>query len=273
MPGVIAAPGTEGEGEVGEVIEFPATDRNDPVARRERNRERATRLREKLDGKSSGRRMGREDQRFVAEALWRILDRTQSKGISRADVMRGAGIGKEGDSTKHLGQYAINPDWPEERKNKARLTQMPRPYCKIAEAAARLSGDDLDEVLIELFSKASLSAQSLEQNGAPEYEMLASKLRELAAAIAAKHKLQAYFKAVSQMRPSLSPLCDDVEPTGRSLEPDEIELEFGLSDAPLDWPIEFRAASEDVTCRCFFPPRRIRVRPSEGRTDEASKVH
>jgi N6-adenosine-specific RNA methylase IME4 len=28
-----------------------------------------------------------------------------------------------------------------------------------------------------------------------------------------------------------------------------------------------------VTCRCFFPPRRIRVRPSEGRTDEASKVH
>jgi NAD(P)-dependent dehydrogenase (short-subunit alcohol dehydrogenase family) len=28
-----------------------------------------------------------------------------------------------------------------------------------------------------------------------------------------------------------------------------------------------------VTCHCVFPPDRVRVRPEEGRTDEAGKVH
>jgi len=28
-----------------------------------------------------------------------------------------------------------------------------------------------------------------------------------------------------------------------------------------------------VTCHCVFPPDGVRVRPEEGRTDEASKVH
>ncbi|WP_376707010.1 transposase [Bradyrhizobium agreste] len=28
-----------------------------------------------------------------------------------------------------------------------------------------------------------------------------------------------------------------------------------------------------MTCHCVFPPERVRLRPEEGRTDEASKVH
>src|SRR5258708_38429392 len=42
--------------------------------------------------------------------------------------------------------------------------------------------------------------------------------------------------------------------------------DFGFTFSP-------NSASEPVTCHCKLPPRGVRVRPCEGRTDEASQVY
>ena len=46
--------------------------------------------------------------RVLAEALCRLLQRLEEEhDIPKAKVLLEAGIGNEGDSTKHLSQYAI----------------------------------------------------------------------------------------------------------------------------------------------------------------------
>ncbi|MET3992032.1 hypothetical protein ABID65_003672, partial [Bradyrhizobium sp. S3.9.2] len=44
------------------------------------------------------------------------------------------------------------------------------------------------------------------------------------------------------------------------------------SDLPTKAPL-YQAPIVALTCPCRFPPVEVRVRPSEGRTDEASQVY
>ena len=123
---------------MGEVVGFPGAARDDQRAaanQRDLRRERASALRPKLE---TGQMMLRPDQLAVAENLWRVLERVEAGGTKKASVLREAGIGSFGDSTKHLGHYAVNPAWPEERKNKARLNKKVKTYHRCSRETRRL---------------------------------------------------------------------------------------------------------------------------------------
>ena len=241
---------------MGDVIPLRRAARAEPDSDRQAIAgERANSLRAVLDG-SPPPKMSREDQVSVAEALWLILDRAKTRsGISTATVMRDAGIGGEGDSTKHLGQYAVCPTWPQQRKSKARLTKKPASYRRLAEAAARLAGWDQDDILIELFGKTSLFGDAPSLHSAPEYEELARTLCAVANAVAVKHKLQEYFQSVARRRPSLGIPSDLKVDRLPQHTPDDLNyireylqenIEFSLIDSLLEWPKAFRSPSSDV---------------------------
>ena len=231
---------------MGDVVGFPNPDRgraHDDAAAREQRRERAKAIREQINRRP---KMSRVEQQWVAEALWRLLDRTQIRGVSKATVLRSAGIGSKGDSTKHLAQYAINPAWPQERKDRARLTKNPAPYGKIADAAADLAGWDPDQTLVELFGGTSLVAGSGIRAATPDCEMLAQTLRDVADAVAIKHDLKSLFQKISRAKALLLPLNEEVCGIGgMPLNPEEIDLGFCRSGSLMDWPVVFRESSSE----------------------------
>lgn len=199
--------------------------------------------------------MLRPDQLAVAENLWRVLERVEAGGTKKASVLREAGIGSFGDSTKHLGHYAVNPAWPEERKNKARLNKKVKTYLNIIDAAVKLAGLDPDETLLDVFSSTSMNSPGSGRQAAPEYEELARTLRDIAEAIATKHGLMEYFQKVARERLVLvvqndlnaddiaERVADGQKP---NLEPDEIELGFEEHRwSSLYWPIAFYEATRE----------------------------
>lgn len=201
--------------------------------------------------------MGRPDQLRAAEALWRLLQRAEQRNVTKAKVLRAARIGAEGDSTKHLSHYALDPSLPDARKERARLNKRPTKYRQIAEAAARLAGWDEREAVLEVFNETTLAGTRPGQEAAPEYEALAQTLREVADAVAAKHGLQAYFQEVAKSKPVLRVLNDEEETAKNRLEPEEIELYFDEQSDILTWPMSFDCESGDrqhVDCEGKVPP-------------------
>lgn len=230
------------------VVEFPRADRGTIQIQRERKRAfqlRADLLKKNLEDRRS-RSMSRRDQEAVAIGVWHLLNRLEDRSISKALVLREAGIGNDTDSTKHLGQYALDPNRTTEDRASLRLRKKPGAYLKIVETAARLGGWDRDELLLEVFSKTSLSVSEGGRVAAPEFEDLAQTLNAIADAISTKHCLQSYFRAVA--RDSLCLTVATIEREagegGRGL--DEFELEFSRHEGGVDWPIEFRAESDDA---------------------------
>jgi hypothetical protein len=206
--------------------------------------ERAAALRRDI---AKNRPMTPEDQRLVAESLWQILSRAETSGVSKAKVLLDAGIGGEGDSTKHLSQYAIPPDRPENLKH--RLNKKPQQYAALAKSCASLAGIDGDATLIELFSKSSLMTLASPSSAAPQYERLAKSLRDIAKAVAAKHDLQDYFRTIWRAKATLG--VDEVSAeraeASERLDPSEIEMEFQCLGIWIDWPVNFYTPSYDAS--------------------------
>ena len=201
--------------------------------------------------------MGRPDQLRAAEALWRLLHRAELRNVRKAQVLRAAGVGAEGDSTKHLSQYAVDPAWPEARKGRARLNKRPHKYREIAEAAAKLAGWDARAAVLEVFNETTLAGPRPGQEATPEYEALARTLREITGSVAAKHRLQEYFRTVARSKPALRVLNGDEETAKHRLEPEEIELYFDERSEILPWPISFDYESWDRQhhdCEGTVPP-------------------
>jgi hypothetical protein len=125
------------------------------------------------DTNQAGPRLRSADQEIVAHALYGLLEQIEKDHrISKAEVMREAHLGGDGDSTKHLSQYAI----PKGGSPK-RLRKKAGSYAKLARAAAKLSGLDEDEVLMEVFGQASFWSSMGAREPAEEYEELATRLR------------------------------------------------------------------------------------------------
>jgi hypothetical protein len=199
-----------------------------------------------------GQKAPSADQLTVARALHGLLQRIENDHrISKAKVMREAGIGEEGDSTKHLSQYAIPPG-----KTTSRLCIKARPYEKLAKAAARCARLDEGDVLMEVFGKASFWHSMGAREAAEEFEELARRLRYVMDAVARKHDLGAFFRDVKKCGGVIIPSFDSgsrEQVMGRLLTPDEIEVKFyfgdfgGIYGGPQRWPIEFYQLSYEAT--------------------------
>jgi hypothetical protein len=223
---------------MGDLIRFPSNNGAKPTTNLSGSAQ-ASRLRKAL-GPQPGPVLSPTDQKTVAEALHKLLQEIEDKHhIKKAQVMREAGLGGEGDSTKHLSQYAIPPG-----ANPARLRKKAGRYEKLAKVAAKLARLDESEVLLEVFGQASFWQMTGTREPEPEFEELANRLRLIMVAVARKHTLTAFFRDVKKGGGVATPNADcwrrEVE-LGRQLAPHEIDVEFhfGHFGGPQIWPIEF----------------------------------
>ncbi len=149
--------------------------------------------------------MGDTDRRRVAENLWKILADAKQQGWRIAEILHEGGQGSTGDSTKRLPRYALDPSLPQEVKdNRAdKLTQDPRRYLKIGEAAGRLLYGDDGYFLAELFGGTSIAAPSPRRSDVDTsdiYTELADLIAETAAALVQKHDLRRVFRHIEEYR-------------------------------------------------------------------------
>jgi hypothetical protein len=99
---------------------------------------------------------GDRERLTLAQNLWTILDLAVEKepSLSRATILCESGQGQPHDSTKRLGYFAVDPNLPvEERTRKTKnLRRHVDRYVRIATTAAKLSGMNPDEFLVQLAS-------------------------------------------------------------------------------------------------------------------------
>jgi hypothetical protein len=208
--------------------------------------ERCHRLRAALKGQAS-QRLPEADRVTVAEALYGLLQRVErERHIPKAKVLREAGFGSDGDSTKHLSQYAIRPD-----ASRKRLRKTVGPYEKIAKVAANLANMDENEVLLEIFGQASFWQSVGTRQAGAEFEELAAHLTYVMEGIARGLGLAEFFQAVENGGGVLTPRADSwirEQETGQLLRPEEIAVEFDFDPAwgSQLWPIEFYQPTEEA---------------------------
>lgn len=143
--------------------------------------------------------------RKIAENLHGVIQdacaRSRDGGrISRVDIIRAANLRVAGTKATFLYGYAVDPN---ERgldpKRAKRLVRRPRNHLKLAEAAARLSGLDRDDVTLRLV-EGTTSAEIGDEEPAdplPEHlEMLSSAITAKARQIAAECELDWYFRTI-----------------------------------------------------------------------------
>lgn len=97
-----------------------------------------------------------EERRRIGNNVWRILEdiETTNNAIKKRDILHRAGIGHDGDSTKRLYHYAINPTLPEKAQLERveKLAKKVARYAVIARAAAeacKLDRDTFMPALVE----------------------------------------------------------------------------------------------------------------------------
>ncbi len=145
-----------------------------------------------------GARLSAAEQVTVAENLWEILERAVDRGISKARVLMAAGAGGEGDSTKRLERYALNPAWePAKRELRAgRLTKSAHIYVRIAAAAGTLARQDADAYIVALFNGTRFSSGTGTVEPDDLYDELARLLRTICFGIARQQDLKSVFRTV-----------------------------------------------------------------------------
>ncbi len=228
------------------IIDFQSNRRDQNRSTAENQAQQAARLGAMKAALAANRPMAPSDQKTVAEAIWRLLDRLKGQGVSKAETLQKAGVSGEGDSTKHLGQFALNPDQPKESRNVSRLNKKPRVYKNIVNAAAQLTGADADMLLIEVFGATSLVTSHIIRSAAPEFDELAQRLCDIVDAVASKHDLKTYFHDVLRAGVQLRVSNEDDETEKKPLAADEIEISFKPGYwTEYEWPLAFFEKTND----------------------------
>jgi hypothetical protein len=151
------------------------------------------------------RRMSEMDRRRVAENLWDILTEAERRGIPKAQVLHASGHGSKEDSTKRLPLYGLDPQLPEQEKNRrvGHLVQTAKKYLGIAKQAALSLRLDEDHFVTKLFAGTSIGASLIAEDGAGTedvYTELARLIRIAAWGIARKHNLARVFRDIEEHR-------------------------------------------------------------------------
>ncbi len=147
-----------------------------------------------------GAKLSPTEQERVAENMWRILAESERQGVAKIVVLHAGGAGNEGDSTKRLERFALNPDLePAKKRIKAgRLTKGADKYIRIAEAAGRLTQTDADAYVADLFNGTRFAAAGDTSVTEDVYVELAELTRMLCIGVARKHELQRVFRACDE---------------------------------------------------------------------------
>ncbi len=208
--------------------------------RAERGRELKSRLDEKLRT-SRKWKLTPEDTLIVSTAMWHLMERAAKRGVAKAKIMRDARIGSDADSTKHLGAYTTNPHTEAVDTSRRKKTRTLDRYMNLIKAASPLLEEEVAILIMDLFEQTSLMGPESAVRAADEYEQLAQRLRDVAAALDAKHGLKAYFEAERTQKLSLG-----VSNESRNEEdPAKMILEFLESTAILDWPMQPYKTNQD----------------------------
>jgi len=206
--------------------------------------ERTHRLRKALKDYPS-QKLTIADRVAVAEALYRLMQRLEGEhGIPKEKVLREARIGGEGDSTKHMSQYAIRPG-----SNPDRLRKKVGVYAKLAAEAARLARLDETEVLLEVFNQAGFWQTVIMRQASAEFVELAQRLRFVMNGVAREQGLMDFFQAVEKGGGILTPRADcwpRKQEASRLLTPQEVAVEFDFAWGPQFWPVEFYQPTEEA---------------------------
>jgi hypothetical protein len=201
----------------------------------------AARIRERLKTSWQLELTPREE---VAKAIHRLLERATKAGVTKDAILRAAGLKSASGPTKHLSQYALQDDLPEETRQRRldKLRKKAPPYARIAEAAARLAGLDIDDTLSEVFQAVPLDVAAdpaMDAELAP-YEDLAAILRRGMTAIARRFDLARYFQQVRSgglaARVVRHEEAEEKHPN--SLRADDLEIVFD-QHGRYDWDIRF----------------------------------
>ncbi|TNC98645.1 MAG: hypothetical protein FD119_116 [Stygiobacter sp.] len=150
----------------------------------------------------------RESDRLrLAENLFQIIDlacRADGKRVTRANIVAEAGMADQNGKSSRLYDYAIDPAISEgERcwRAKKRLIKKPVGYLRLAEAAAKLGGLDVDQVVVDLVQGTRLAEgmSDLPDTVEPEHlVMLAAAIQGEAKRIAEATCLDWYFNTIDQ---------------------------------------------------------------------------
>jgi hypothetical protein len=120
-------------------------------------------------------------QMTVAKNLWGILKACREQnGIRTARILAAAGKARGTDSTKRLPHFALDPALAsvEQERRAAALRKKAGKYLEIAEAAARLIGQNADHFLLDLFRDTEYADGSGEIVP-PEFLADAIRMRDL----------------------------------------------------------------------------------------------
>lgn len=188
-------------------------------------------------------KLGATDQEAVSRAVYGLLQRMQEeRGISKAFVMREARLATEGDSTKHLLQYATPP-----HRKPARLNKKIAPYVKLAQTVARLAALDEDQTLLEVFGGASFWQSTATREASREFVELAERLRFVMGGISRKYNLAKFFSDVLNGGGVLTfDHISYMRDESGMIPPENMDLIFDFNFGPQIWPIQFYQPTEEA---------------------------
>ena len=165
------------------------------------DRLRAKLMRQRLDDKPM---IHKESDRIrVAKHLWRILNDMKAKGYKPERLLRDLRMGKEGDSTKQLRNYALPEDATLESRGTqiGTLTRKASLYLRIAEGAAKAMNDDTDLIVLRLFENTSYQvADDVPDEKIASMDQIRELLVRMAEAAIRRNDLGSYLKMLESDR-------------------------------------------------------------------------
>jgi hypothetical protein len=162
-----------------------------------RRRDLVDQIRKRMEEQPKMR--GLWDRQKVAENLAGVLETASAThGVKIAHILEAAG---QGPSTKQYGRFALKPELPTDEKEgrASRLSPSIAVYRRIAQEAAKLSGQDEDALLIDLVRGSSYDPESSNVPAAniPDWAFVLSEmLTAMATSVVKNSKLEWYFSQI-----------------------------------------------------------------------------
>ena len=141
----------------------------------------------------------------IAKNLWRLFKEVERRGGSRSDVVSDAGLGAEGDSTKRLDTYVLNPEASGERKRAKveRLAKKVEKYVRFVPTLASALNEDSGALLMQLVRGTAYQTSGLPDMSSGRDEPLINLLNALTTMgdwVLSRHDLRNYFRTIEERR-------------------------------------------------------------------------
>lgn len=167
----------------------------------DRLRERASLISEAIARKTTAK--GLSQRTILAQNLWTLLEELEKRGTRKVDIVREAGLGSSLSSTKSLYNYTLDPSKAAQEDALSldrRLIKNVGKYLRLLQAAARLSHQDYEQLLVRFVAGSEYDV-SLDSNvrfsEATAYREIAAFLADLGERLEAKYRMSEFYQYVS----------------------------------------------------------------------------